>query len=143
MFVAGAHHRGERGQGRSAAYFSAYLMSDVGQRVVMDVRNRLFRHMLNQSAAFFARRSSGQLMSRITNDVGQIQQAVSETIGDLLRESLALIGYVALLFYYDATLALRVPHRRAAGDLPAGPAGPRAAQARPAAVRRSSSGSRT
>jgi ATP-binding cassette, subfamily B, bacterial MsbA len=87
-------------------YFSAYLMSDVGQRVVMDVRNRLFRHMLNQSAAFFARRSSGQLMSRITNDVGQIQQAVSETIGDLLRESLALIGYVGLLFYYDARLAL-------------------------------------
>ena len=43
-------------------YFSAYLMSDVGQRVVMDVRNRLFRHILNQSAAFFARRSSGQLM---------------------------------------------------------------------------------
>ncbi len=87
-------------------YFSAYLMSDVGQRVVMDVRNRLFRHMLNQSAAFFARRSSGQLMSRITNDVGQIQQAVSETIGDLARESLALIGYVSLLFYYDAKLAL-------------------------------------
>ena len=87
-------------------YFSAYLMSDVGQRVVMDVRNRLFRHMLNQSAAFFARRSSGQLMSRITNDVGQIQQAVSETIGDLVRESLALVGYVSLLFYYDAKLAL-------------------------------------
>jgi ATP-binding cassette, subfamily B, bacterial MsbA len=89
-------------------YFSTYLMSDVGQRVVMDVRNRLFRHMLNQSAAFFARRSSGQLMSRITNDVGQIQQAVSETIGDLLRESLALVGYVALLFYYDAKLAVVV-----------------------------------
>jgi subfamily B ATP-binding cassette protein MsbA len=89
-------------------YFSAYLMSDVGQRVVMDVRNRLFRHMLNQSAAFFSRRSSGQLMSRITNDVGQIQQAVSETMGDLARESLALVGYLGLLFYYDATLALVV-----------------------------------
>jgi ATP-binding cassette, subfamily B, bacterial MsbA len=87
-------------------YFSAYLMADVGQRVVMDVRNALYRHILNQSAAFFARRSSGQLMSRITNDVGQIQQAVSETVGDLLRESLALIGYVALLFYYDAKLAI-------------------------------------
>lgn len=89
-------------------YFSAFLMADVGQRVVMDVRNRLFRHMLNQSAAFFSRRSSGQLMSRITNDVGQIQQAVSEAILDLLRESLALLGYGALLFYYDAKLALVV-----------------------------------
>jgi subfamily B ATP-binding cassette protein MsbA len=87
-------------------YFSAYLMADVGQRVVMDVRNNLYRHILNQSAAFFARRSSGQLMSRITNDVGQIQQAVSETVGDLLRESLALVGYTVLLFYYDAKLAI-------------------------------------
>jgi ATP-binding cassette, subfamily B, bacterial MsbA len=87
-------------------YFSAYLMADVGQRVVRDVRNALYRHILNQSATFFARRSSGQLMSRITNDVGQIQQAVSETVGDLLRESLSLVGYVALLFYYDAKLAI-------------------------------------
>jgi len=87
-------------------YFSAYLMADVGQRVVMDVRNTLYRHILNQSAAFFARRSSGQLMSRITNDVGQIQQVVSETIGDLLRESLALLTYVGLLFYYDFKLAI-------------------------------------
>ncbi|HEY3380366.1 MAG TPA: ABC transporter ATP-binding protein [Vicinamibacterales bacterium] len=87
-------------------YFSSYLMADVGQRVVMDVRNALYRHILNQSAAFFARRTSGQLMSRITNDVGQVQQAVSETIGDLLRESLALVGYLVLLFSIDARLAL-------------------------------------
>ena len=88
------------------AYFSTFLMTDVGQRVVRDVRNQLFRHILDQSAAFFARRSSGQLMSRITNDVNQVQQAVSETVGDLLREGLALIGYAALLFYVDYRLAL-------------------------------------
>jgi len=104
LFVAGALIAASAAKALGG-YFSAYLMSDVGQRVVMDVRTRLFRHMLDQSAAFFARRSSGQLMSRITNDVGQIQQAVSETTCDLLRESLALVGYVALLFYYDATLA--------------------------------------
>ncbi len=88
------------------AYLSSYWMTDVGQLVVRDVRNRLFAHILGQSAAFFARRTSGQLMSRVTSDVTQIQQAVSETIGDLLREGLALIGYLALLFYYDARLAL-------------------------------------
>ena len=63
---------------------------------------------------------TGQLLSRINNDVGQVQRAVSETIGDLLRESLALVGYAALLFYYDAKLALVVHDRRAAGRLPAG-----------------------
>ncbi len=88
------------------SYLSAYLMTDVGQRVVRDVRNRLYAHMLDQSAAFFSRRSTGQLLSRITNDVAQIQQAVSETLGDLLRESLALLCFAGLLFKYDAKLAL-------------------------------------
>jgi subfamily B ATP-binding cassette protein MsbA len=89
-----------------AAYLSSYWMADVGQRVVRDLRNVLFRHILGQSAAFFSASTSGKLISRITNDVGQIQQAVSETIGDLARESLAVIGYAVLLFYYDAGLAI-------------------------------------
>jgi subfamily B ATP-binding cassette protein MsbA len=88
------------------SYFSAYLMADIGQRVVRDLRNRLLRHVLGQSAGFFARRTTGQLLSRLTNDVAQVQHAVSETVGDLLQESLALVGYASLLFYYDAGLAL-------------------------------------
>jgi subfamily B ATP-binding cassette protein MsbA len=88
------------------SYISSYLMADVGQRVVMDLRNALFRHILGQSAGFFAQRTSGALMSRITNDVNQVQQVVSETAGDLARESLALVGYVALMFYIDARLTL-------------------------------------
>jgi subfamily B ATP-binding cassette protein MsbA len=88
------------------SYFSSYLMTDIGQRVVRDLRDQLFRHILNQSAAFFSRRTSGQLMSRITNDVNQVQQAVSETIGDLLREGLSVIGYAVMMFYFDWRLAL-------------------------------------
>jgi subfamily B ATP-binding cassette protein MsbA len=88
------------------SYFSTYLMTDIGQRVVRDLRDQLFRHILNQSAAFFSRRTTGQLMSRITNDVNQVQQAVSETIGDLLREGLSVIGYAVMMFYFDWRLAL-------------------------------------
>ena len=88
------------------AYFSDYLMEDVGQRVVMDLRDRLYGHILGQSAGFFARNTTGQLLSRVSNDVGQVQRAVSETAGDLLQESLALVGYAVVLFYYDARLAL-------------------------------------
>jgi ATP-binding cassette, subfamily B, bacterial MsbA len=88
------------------SYGSSYLMADVGQRVVMDLRNALFRHILGQSAGFFAQKTTGQLMSRINNDVGQVQQAVSETIGDLARESLAVVGYAALLIYLDPRLAI-------------------------------------
>jgi subfamily B ATP-binding cassette protein MsbA len=90
------------------AYGSSFLMADVGQRVVRDVRNALHRHILGQSAAFFARRTTGQLVSRITNDVNQVQTAVAETLADVSRESLAVVGYAALLFWIDWNLALVV-----------------------------------
>ena len=88
------------------AYVSTYLMTGVGQRVVMDIRNTLFGHIVRQSVAFFSSRTTGRLMSRITNDVNQVQQAVSVTLVDLLRESLALVAYASLLFFYDVRLAL-------------------------------------
>ena len=62
--------------------------------------------MLGQSASFFAQRTTGQLMSRITNDVGQVQQVVSETLGDLARETLTLVGLVGWMFYLDARLTI-------------------------------------
>jgi subfamily B ATP-binding cassette protein MsbA len=87
------------------SYGSSYLMADVGQRVVMDVRNELYRHILGQSAGFFAHGATGRLVSRINNDVGQVQQAVSETAGDLARETLSLVGFAGLMVWIDARLA--------------------------------------
>jgi subfamily B ATP-binding cassette protein MsbA len=89
-------------------YVSGFLMADVGQRVVRDLRDRLFRHTLDQSAGFFARRTTGELVSRITNDVNQVQSVVSETIADLIRESLAIVGFATLMFLKDWHLALVV-----------------------------------
>ncbi|MCC7007456.1 MAG: ATP-binding cassette domain-containing protein [Acidobacteria bacterium] len=90
------------------SYGSTFLMADVGQRVVRDLRNALHRHILGQSAAFFSGRSSGQLVSLITNDVNQVQTTVSETLADLARESLAVVGFAGLLFVLDWRLALVV-----------------------------------
>jgi subfamily B ATP-binding cassette protein MsbA len=87
-------------------YVSTFLMTDIGQRVVRDLRDRLFRHILDQSAGFFSHHATGRLMSHITNDVNQVQQAVSETIGDLTREGLSLVGFAIVLFYLDWRLAL-------------------------------------
>ena len=82
-------------------------MEDVGQRVVRDVPpDACIGHILGQSAGFFGRHTTGQLLSRVSNDVGQIQRAVSETAAMLLRETLALVAYAGVLFYYDARLAL-------------------------------------
>ncbi|HEX9726360.1 MAG TPA: ABC transporter ATP-binding protein, partial [Vicinamibacteria bacterium] len=87
------------------SYFSTYLMSYVGQRTVMDLRNRLYRHILRQSVDFFSSKSTGTLMSHITTDVERVQQAVAEAVGDLMMQGFALVAYAVLLYYYDWRLA--------------------------------------
>ncbi len=87
-------------------YCSAYLMTDVGQRVVRDLRDGLFRHIIDQSAAFFSCHTTGGLMSRMSNDIMRIQQVVSETAGDLLRESITVVVLAGLLVWIDPRLAL-------------------------------------
>ena len=88
------------------SYFGTYLMSWVGQRTVMDLRNRLYDRVILQSVGFFKRQQTGTLISHITNDVEKIQLAVSSALGDLLMQSFALVGYGALLFYYNWQLAV-------------------------------------
>ena len=88
------------------AYFSIYLMTDVGQRLVRDLRNELFGHILGQSAGFFSQQTTGGLMSRMMNDITRIQQVVSETLGDLLRESITVVVLAGLLVFIDPRLAL-------------------------------------
>lgn len=90
----------------AGAYLSSYLMADAGQRVVHDLRTELFGHILGQATVFFEERATGRLLSRITNDVTRLQQVVSETFGDLVRESLALVCFASYLVYQDARLAL-------------------------------------
>ena len=120
-------------------YVSGILMAASASASCMDLRNQLFRHTLNQSAAFFARRSSGQLMSRITNDVNQVQMGVSETLADFLRESLAVVGFAWILFTHDWRLALLMSDVGAAGRVSARAARPARAAASRGAARRSSS----
>lgn len=87
------------------SYVSDYEMTWVGQRVVMDIRVKLFRHVLDQSAAFFSKKSVGQLVSRLTSDVTHVQRVVAQTLAELARESLSLVGFVAYLFWMDWRLA--------------------------------------
>jgi subfamily B ATP-binding cassette protein MsbA len=87
-------------------YYSNYSMSYVGQSVVMDLRNRLFGHVLSQSMGFFSLNSTGRLMSRMSSDVEQLQEAVSTTVGELFREIILLVALIALIFWIDWKLAI-------------------------------------
>jgi ATP-binding cassette, subfamily B, bacterial MsbA len=86
-------------------YYSNYSMSHVGQGVVRDLRNNLFHHVLDQSMAFFSLNSTGRLMSRMSSDVDQVQEAVSTLLADLFREVVLLLALMAWVLYLDWKLA--------------------------------------
>ncbi|MCX7981285.1 MAG: lipid A export permease/ATP-binding protein MsbA [Syntrophales bacterium] len=90
----------------SASYMQARLMQYIGLRIITDLRNELYRRIQMQSLSFFSRYPTGVLMSRITNDVGTIQGAVSEAVTSLFKDSFTILGLIFVIFYRDWKLAL-------------------------------------
>ena len=87
-------------------YGQAFLMSYVGQRIIADLREKIYNHIQSLSLSFFTRNPTGVLMSRILNDVNMIQGAVTDSVTGLLKDCFTLIGLVAVIFYRDWKLAL-------------------------------------
>ncbi|MCX5910280.1 MAG: ABC transporter ATP-binding protein, partial [Deltaproteobacteria bacterium] len=87
-------------------YGQAFLMASVGQRVIADLREKIYSHIQSLSISFFTRNPTGILMSRITNDVTVVQGAVTDALTGLLRESFTIVGLVAVVFYHNWKLAL-------------------------------------
>ncbi len=83
-----------------------YLMNYVGQRVVADLRLRLYSHLQTLSLSFFDRTPTGVLMARITNDVNSIQGAVSDAVTGMIKDAFTVLGLICVVFYRDWLLAL-------------------------------------
>lgn len=88
-----------------AEYFSSFLMSYIGQSVIADVRSALYDHIIRQSASFFAKRPTNELTAHLMSDAALVERAVSDTLRDLLRESVSLIVYLTLLFQVNWRLS--------------------------------------
>ncbi|MHB8830295.1 MAG: lipid A export permease/ATP-binding protein MsbA [Syntrophales bacterium] len=88
------------------SYLQTIIMNFIGQRVVTDLRADLYRKIQLQSLAFFTRNPTGTLMSRITNDVGYVQGAVSEAVTSLFKDSFTLVSLIFVIFYRDWQLAI-------------------------------------
>ena len=88
------------------AWGQGYLMSYVGNRIVADLRQQLYDHLQRLSLSFFDKTPTGILMSRITNDVNQIQTAVKDCITGMIRDALSVVGLVGVVFYRDWQLAI-------------------------------------
>ncbi len=87
-------------------FAQGYLMNYVGQRVVADVRERLYDHLQTLSLSFFDRTPTGVLMARITNDVAAIQGAVSNAVTGMIKDFFTAVGLVGVVFYRNWQLAL-------------------------------------
>lgn len=89
-----------------AAYGESVLMSQVGFRVVADLRQRLYDRLIRADVAFFNEMPPGQLGARFVNDVQQLQNTVSNVFTGLGRDLLTAVALVAVMFYQNWLLAL-------------------------------------
>ena len=90
----------------AATYGQAVLMAFVGQRVIADLQSRIFTHILRFDLAFFQDTASGRLVSRLTNDVNMMRNAVSNALTGVIKDTLTLLFLVGVMFEKDWKLAL-------------------------------------
>ena len=92
---------------RGFFYFGErYLMSYVGQKIVNDIREALYRHLQKLSLSYFDKRKTGNIMSNLTNDVTALQTAIAGNLISFVQEAVILIGSLGsmLLLYWKLTL---------------------------------------
>lgn len=83
-----------------------YTTQWLGNRVVFDIRNRMFRHLQNLSIGYIDKRGVGAVMTRIQNDVSVIQDMFSDTVIGIISNVLVLVGIVILMFVTNWKIAL-------------------------------------
>ncbi len=87
-------------------YWQSYLMSDLGQKVVRDIRNKLYSHLQYLSLDYFTHKRGGEMISRITNDVKLVENAVSYGSTDLVYQTGLVVIYLTLTVFLYYKLAL-------------------------------------
>ncbi|MBI3292070.1 MAG: ABC transporter ATP-binding protein [Elusimicrobia bacterium] len=87
-------------------YTQQYLMSYIGQRVTIRLREELFSHLQFLSMDFYARHSTGKTLARLTNDLGALQQVLIQAPASLIRDGLTVVGLVIVLFVLHWRFAL-------------------------------------
>lgn len=90
------------------AYFRFFMVSWIGERVVADIRKKLYRHLLSLPPSFFEDNLAGEIQSRVTTDTTLLQTVIGSSFSFALRNSLTFIGGLTLMFISNAKLSLVV-----------------------------------
>ena len=89
-----------------ATYGQGYLSSYAGYRLVTDLRIQVYKHVQDLSLDFFAKWRTGEVISRITNDISVVQQAVISSVMEILPNLITLLGVLGYLIYLNWRLTL-------------------------------------
>ena len=87
-------------------YGQSYLVSFIGQRVIIDVREVIFKKFQRMPLAYYDKHQTGEVMSYVTNDVAAMQTALVDSLIALVTEGAILIGSVVMMVYLDWRLSL-------------------------------------
>jgi len=88
------------------SFFGNYHLEWVGERVITDLRKKVYEHLHRLGFKFFAERRLGEITSRLTNDVGSIRTALTDSLPQLLTISFSLIGSVSLMVVLNWRLSM-------------------------------------
>lgn len=83
-----------------------YLMGYIGQRVVTDLRKRLFAHLQRLSVSYYDKRRTGEIMSNLTNDIGALQTAIVDNFVSLIQEAAIFVGSFVSMIYLQWKLTV-------------------------------------
>ncbi|HEV8687636.1 MAG TPA: ABC transporter ATP-binding protein [Gaiellaceae bacterium] len=83
-----------------------YFTGWTGERILADLRSKLFKHLQRLSLGYYERNRAGVIISRLTNDVEALDQLVTDGVTSLVQNSLTLVGTAVILFFLDWRLAL-------------------------------------
>ena len=84
-----------------ASYIQNYILAYIGQHVIIDLRDKTYGHMQELSLPYYITRSTGALLSRLTNDMMYVQNAVTSVPTKAIRDGLSCIGIIFVLFYLN------------------------------------------
>lgn len=90
----------------AVGFIQSYLMSDIGQLVVRDIRSKLYKKLQSLSLDYFTHKRGGEMISRVTNDVKLVENAVSYGSTDLVYQTLQVIIFTFLTFFIYFRMAL-------------------------------------
>lgn len=85
-------------------FFQSYNLNYIGERIILDLRSALYRHLQSLSLDFFANRRVGEIISRLSSDVTQVRSLLTNNITQLLSNVVSLVGSIIIVFLLNSRL---------------------------------------